>query len=96
MSGNPTYLCEAVFNIPIPFGSEPELKGLYTIKGVREVTLTQASTVKVRFGVTPDTDLFTIQNALCRFLEGVDVTAGGYGVEKSILCVAKQREVTEP
>ena len=79
----PGYLCEVTFIIPVPLGFGPELRGLYSIKGVREVTLTQSYTVKVRFSVKSGDDLFTIQNALCRFMEGVDVTAGNYGVEKA-------------
>ena len=82
---HPTYLCEAIFNIPVPlasakpveFMSVKRLRELYQIRGVRDVTLTQAATVKVRYGVIPSDDLFTIQNALCRFLEGEELTGLG-------------------
>ncbi len=77
---HPTYLCEAIFNIPVPLAYTPMLlrpRELYQIRGVREVAVTQASTVKIRFGVMPTDDLATIQNALCRFLEGEELTGLG-------------------
>ena len=76
---HPTYLCEAIFNIPVPFDftDVKRLRELYQIRGVRDVALTQAATVKVQFSVTEGDDLFTIQNALCRFLEGEELTGLG-------------------
>jgi len=76
---HPTYLSGVIFTIPVPFDftDVKRLRELYQIRGVRDVTLTQASTVKVRFSVTEGDDLFTIQNALCRFLEGEELIGLG-------------------
>ena len=66
----PTYLSEVTFTIPVTGEVFViQARHLYQIRGVREVVLTQTSTVKVRFAVKPGDDLFTIQNSICRFLE---------------------------
>ena len=62
------YLTEVTFVIPVTHTTH--LNGLYQIVGVREVSVMQQGTVKVKYRLTPSSpSLVEIENQLCRLLE---------------------------